>query len=155
MRVSNEDCSCQRANETPVAAVYCHAAAERTLQVRRSRINLVRRRYVLRETSNQALSYNNHVIAEWRRWFDWKPRAQDGRQLRCKRQRNQQEDCCTFHVLQCYPNQARHGKLIIIHFTISCVPWDKPPQHGDEETTIIVSSGGAARMTTRRWKQME
>ena len=94
----------------------------------------MRRRYVLGETSNQALSYDNHFVAEWRRWFDWKTRAQDGRQLRCKRQRNQQEDCCTFHVLQCYPNQARHGKLIIIDFTISCVLTAKPPQHNDEGT---------------------
>src|SRR5436190_19078608 len=113
--------------------------------MRRPRINLVRRRYVLGETSNQALSYDNHFVAEWRRWFDWKTRAQDRRQLRSKCQRNQQEDCCTFHVLQCYPNQAGNGKLIIIDFTISCVLRAKPPQHGDEEITIIVSSGGAAR----------
>jgi hypothetical protein len=96
--------------------------------------------------SNQALSYDNHVVAERRRWFDRKTRAQDSRQLRCKRQRNQQEDCCTFHVLQCYPNQARHGKLIIIDFTISCVLRANPPQHNDEESSIIVrASRGVAR----------
>jgi hypothetical protein len=81
--------------------------------------------------SNQILFYDNHVIAEWRRWFDWKTRAQNSEQLRSERERNQYEDYCTFHVFESYPNQPRHGKLIIIDFPTACGSPTQPPPHDD------------------------
>jgi len=78
MRVSNKDCSpvtIQACDAAPIPSGQ--AAAEETYSCAGFELIWRNGGCVLRGTSNQAIFYDNHVIAEWWHWFDWKTRAQD------------------------------------------------------------------------------
>ena len=68
----------------------------------------------------QIVSYHNHIAVKWRRWFDRKAWAQNGQRLRCKRNGNDYERCCIFHVLRFYPTQPDSTSLIVMDFRTPC-----------------------------------
>ena len=73
-------------------------------------------RRLLGRVLKQIVSYHNHIAAKWRRWFDRKARAQNGQRLRRKRNGNDYEYYCIFHVLRSYPNQPDLTSLIVMDF---------------------------------------
>ena len=84
-------------------------------------------RRLLGRVLKQIVPYHNHIAAKWRRWFDRKARAQNGQRLRCKRNGNDYEHHCIFHVLRSYPNQRDLTSLIVMDFRTPC--GSRPGKH--------------------------